>query len=358
MIGQFLILPLVVLMAGGDVIMPGEVDRRFDAAYNALAAAEVAATGEIAARDRQIAELTVDMATQAGVIQQQANSIADLEAALAACEAQLAECLAQQEAEEAPIALIMGTWMCKADQAHAIDAGWTLAATSYRINLDPNGDGVIDPDALRADIEKKIPDPDAGGWGILDLEAGYDDADRIEAIELARSARPGVQWGYWGYPLVNRMVYDPRYGKKLSIHIASAEAIDAAKQAAIDEHAALWPHVDFILPGVYDEAVNAVYGEGWGRWQRALVKARIEAAIAIADGRPVIACLSHTAQKEPYGTALGTDEIDLDQITPALGLGVDGVAWWHWQYPEYATGTEQDVADFVMCRLIEALKGE
>lgn len=265
-----------------------------------------------------------------------------LNAKIARLETALEDCLNPPQEP----ALLMGSWLTGDDRAYALEQGWGYAPTLFHVAADPDGDKTIDEESVLAWIERTMPEADSTARVVIDLEKGYDDADRIAAIKLIKRERPNVTCGCWGYPAVKRIVDDPEWPSgRACLHIAHEAAIEKAKEAAIDEHADLWPHVDFIVPCIYDAALNS-RGRGWQEWQQAVVKARVEAAVEVAQGRPVLACMSHTVQDVPYyHTPLSLEEIESDQIAPALAAGADGFLWWNWAQ---RVGTERDAADLVL----------
>jgi hypothetical protein len=230
--------------------------------------------------------------------------------------------------------------------------------------------GQIDFRKLQAVIERKIPDPNARLFAMLDIErpqllwlregSGRNfaraQAELIAAVRLGKRLRPNVKWGMWGVPRVPRFV-EEKTGKKQAWRGASAEAQEAAIAIA-RAPAALHAELDWFCPSVYDHSLNARHHEVVGQAQRAWARAVVQLADDIAGDRPVMAAVTHRAfnNNEPYNRAvISPEELISDQIAIAAEEG-DGVIFWngdHYYWSEEKSLQKYQPAEFATVRTEE-----
>ena len=278
-------------------------------------------------------------------IEELAQRLDRLEARVARLEAMIAPSAppAPPAAPPGRHVLLLDNCVSRRTLEYGIRLGAERAVGFYQVSFVDRDEGRIDFDRLEAVIKRKIPEPDAELFAMLDIEwpffgwlekaSGRDfaraQAQLIAAVRLAKTLRPNVKWSLYGVPRLPRFPRDDA-GKKQ----AWCEASSASRQAAIDVARApsdLHAELDWFCPAVYDQYLNANHHEWIGHAQREWAKAVVQLADDIAGDRPTITIVTHRVLNEfqPYNRGLiPIRELVSDQVAIGVEEG-DGVIFWN-----------------------------
>jgi hypothetical protein len=217
----------------------------------------------------------------------------------------------------------------------------------YHIHVDPEKDGTVDLVTFGAAMDVMIPDPDTAGWGIIDLEKPYNQwlaqasgpqfeqaqSEMIKALQFAKQQRPNIKWTCFG--LLN-----------IWIRVAGQfwhEAPPEAKAAAWARHTApveLFAELDWFNPCIYDFFLNENSTPQQIEGYRAWVREKVDKAVEIAEGRPIIPAVWHRIfdfyTADPL-RLIPLSEWGPDSIELPIERGACGVCWWGadigWHWP-------------------------
>lgn len=320
-----------MLMAAGDV------EEDFKAAHEGIDNAQATTEAELAARDQEISELTAVTTTYAAVIDQQATTIAELQAQLAACEA-------ASEGESGAVsagAILLAECLSADGLAYGAEHGAIVVPCLYEDVVGPVRDGVIDEAIVAAKLDWKCPDPYYDGLIVLDIEQplfdrfnSADPAVRREAELIAlrdvyyvKYLRPLAQVAWWGWPNLPQKLTDAN-GKRYWWSDAPPELRDEAWARLAESK--LGDALDWLLPAAYCmyPKPNTWY---WTRFSASTV-ARCELAVEIAEGRPVALCVSPVSQLHWPSGGVTKSVIAMPLWREYIGLADGasvGVGWWN-----------------------------
>lgn len=239
--------------------------------------------------------------------------------------------------------LLLDNCVSRRTLEYGINLGAERAVGFYQPGFVDRDEGRIDFDKLEALIKRKIPEPDAELFAMLDIERPFlnwlkegsgrnfarAEAQLIAALRLAKSIRPNVKWSLYGVPGLPRFPRDEAGKKKAwcEASLASRRAAIAVARTPSDLHREL----DWLCPSIYDNYLNANHHEWIGHSQREWAQAVVRLADDIAGDRATIAVVTHRVfnDVEPYNLGLiPLRELISDQVAIAAEEG-DGVIFWN-----------------------------
>jgi len=235
--------------------------------------------------------------------------------------------------------------------------------------------GVLDLARIQPAIEQVITDPQAQGYAFIDLEepylehlrspgtAAFEATQRefVALIALAKRARPGVKWGFYGFPTIRYWPQDEQ-GRAYSADTAPQPVIDkelANALAAVELFAA----VDFISPSFYKPYPRDKVA-GSARWDEAYMQLVAKGVRQAAPSKPLLAFISEryfNGNAESSHALIPEREFQEMSVLKPFSFGVAAVVYWsassYWFRLYRATGLPPSY-DATIARINVSLAGE
>jgi hypothetical protein len=220
--------------------------------------------------------------------------------------------------------------------------------------VNKNDAWLMDPEILKANVLRAIPDPESKAYVVLNWEGpaylaiqkgpkaeGYERASQqfIAAYKLVKSLRPGTKVGYYGFPI-------RKYFKRNEAWRTKNRSLDRFLSS-----------FDVLYPSLYDFYDSSTYrGKKDLNYVRENTEEFIQAGLRL--NKPVMPFVWHRYHTSNKKRSL--DLIPINEFTAHVGAAagarvedkkIDGLVWWSSEFSNFAKANRGQYADKKLLRL-------